>query len=109
MKVAWFQGDVEKPEFGSFYEYREYLSMEQILALPDDSPRRPRLRILLVPDDFDLSQMWGDDWDDAPADCNAGDPYDDRLPADHVWLEFYVGDTFSPAGISVTRETGRHE
>ena len=23
-----------------------------------------------------LSEQWGDDWDDAPYECNAGEPYD---------------------------------
>ena len=26
-----------------------------------------------------LEEQWGDDWDDAPYDCNAGRPYDDVL------------------------------
>lgn len=25
----------------------------------------------------DLDKQWGDDWNDAPYDCNAGEPYDD--------------------------------
>lgn len=32
--------------------------------------------------DADLSDQWGDDWDDAPYDCNAGWPYDDTHTAD---------------------------
>ena len=26
-----------------------------------------------------LDEQWGDDWNDAPYDCNAGDPYDDVI------------------------------
>lgn len=25
-----------------------------------------------------LAKQWGDDWNDAPYDCNAGEPYDDK-------------------------------
>lgn len=28
----------------------------------------------------DPSDVWGDDWNDAPHDCNAGEPYDDKAP-----------------------------
>lgn len=30
----------------------------------------------------DLSKQWGDDWNDAPYDCNAGWPYDDTSHKD---------------------------
>ena len=95
MKVAWFQGDIERPETEWVNGGRaEFLSMEQILALPFTDPRRPCLRLLLVPDDFDLAQMWGDDWNDAPADCNAGEPYDDTLPPGAKWVTLGAGDYF---------------
>lgn len=28
----------------------------------------------------DIEHEWGDDWDDAPADCNAGEPYERNGP-----------------------------
>lgn len=87
MKVAWFQGDIEQPEAWDGTHY----SMEQILAFPPGDPRTPILTILLVPDDFDLTQMWGDDWNDAPADCNAGRPCLDTLPEGHLWLHLRPG------------------
>ena len=33
--------------------------------------------ILYFTDNFD--KQWGDDWNDAPLDCNAGIPYDDVI------------------------------
>lgn len=27
---------------------------------------------------LDYENQWGDDWNDRPADCNAGEPYDDN-------------------------------
>lgn len=38
--------------------------------------RTPVFEIWLVDDDCDPNKMWGDDWDDAPAFCNAGPPYE---------------------------------
>ena len=32
----------------------------------------------LVDEDQDLSEIWGDDWNDAPHHCNAGSPYEDK-------------------------------
>lgn len=34
----------------------------------------------LAPDDFDEDKAWGDDWNDAPKCCNAGPPYEDKVP-----------------------------
>lgn len=34
--------------------------------------------IWFVDEDQPLKELWGDDWDDAPAECNAGPPYEDR-------------------------------
>lgn len=33
-----------------------------------------RDNVLYFTDNFEI--QWGDDWDDAPADCNAGEPYE---------------------------------
>jgi len=32
--------------------------------------------IYLIPEDGNVGELWGDDWDDAPEYCNAGPPYD---------------------------------
>ena len=83
MKVAWFEGSCV--EGG-------YRSMDEIIA---SSPGfdAPYLRLLLVPDDFDLSTMRGDDWNDRPAFCNAGEPYSDSLPDGAQWWTLMIGQT----------------
>lgn len=91
MRLAWFQGDIKRPDT------LEPMSMDEILALPDGDPRRPTLTLLLVPDDYDLSNMSGDDWDDRPADCNAEEPTPSTLPHGAVWLEIRAGDPFPTA------------
>lgn len=88
MKVALFHGNVLRPRTGN----RDYLSLDEILALPAHDPRRPLLRVLLVPDDFDLGLLHGSDWDDAPAADNAGDPYESSLPAGAYWVLLGPGD-----------------
>jgi hypothetical protein len=89
VKVAWFRGDVEVPEA---WAKGVYMSMDEIIALPQGDERSPELELLLVPDDFDLSLMRGDDWNDAPADCNAGMPYEDSLPPGAVWIRLRLND-----------------
>ena len=39
----------------------------------------------------DLSEWWGDDWDDAPYDCNAGEVYDE-YKAGYRDIAFSFGD-----------------
>ena len=34
----------------------------------------------------DIKDQWGDDWDDAPYEHNAGEPYDWRAKTTYVWL-----------------------
>ena len=34
-----------------------------------------------------LEKQWGDDWDDAPYECNASEPYDDVRQADGSYLK----------------------
>lgn len=34
------------------------------------------VRFFLTNDETKLKESWGDDWDDAPYDCNAGEVYD---------------------------------
>jgi hypothetical protein len=41
--------------------------------------------------DKPLSEVWGDDWNDAPYDCNAGAPYDG------TFYVFYDGEFNTPA------------
>lgn len=51
----------------------------------------------------DLDKQWGDDWDDAPYDCNAGSPYrwydiaDGEVPWDIVKVAF-DGPLVTPSG-----------
>lgn len=92
-RVAWFSGRADEQEAvpgGSAM----FLSQDTLLSLPPDDPRRPRLRILLIPANTDLSEVSGDDWNDAPADCNASEPY--TWPEGSVWLDIRLGDTTEP-------------
>jgi hypothetical protein len=86
VKIAWFEGDVRVPAHD-----RSWLAMDEVVLLAD-TDESPQLRILLVPDDFDLSAMRGDDWNDRPAEHNAERPYAESLPTAARWLELRLGD-----------------
>jgi hypothetical protein len=90
-RIAWFQGDAQRPED----HYQPYVSQDEIMARAQrhsGHPETPLLRLLLVPEDTDLTTLGGDDWDDAPADCNASEPYDP--PEGSVWVELRLGDAW---------------
>jgi hypothetical protein len=84
MKVGWFQGDAQIPDT------LDDLTQDQIMAMARHDERAPILRVLLVPDYFDITHLSGDDWNDAPADCNASRPYDP--PPGSLWLDIRLGD-----------------
>ena len=42
-----------------------------------------RSNILYFTDNF--KKQWGDDWNDAPYDCNAGEPYEWNEEEDEAW------------------------
>lgn len=88
MKIAWFEGNCQVPE----EQYQPWMTQDEIMALAEGDARRPILRLLLVPDGTDLTSLRGDDWNDAPADCNAGSPYDNSLPDGSRWLYVRLGD-----------------
>ena len=50
----------------------EYKSQEELLK-----EKAHFITLWVVDDDCDLNKVWGDDWDDRPACCNAGSPYED--------------------------------
>lgn len=52
----------------------------------------------------DLKKQWGDDWDDAPYDCNAGWPYDDTSYKDKDGKWQYVKHTVLVLNISIDNE-----
>lgn len=102
MKVAYFEGDCRS----YFLGHGKSVTMDEIMreaqtgelprALADsDAPRfgweRESLTLVLVPDDFDLTTLNGDDWDDAPADCNASRPYGARVGDEWVDLDLIPG------------------
>lgn len=49
----------------------------------------PLLRLLFIPDDALLGNVTGDDWNDAPAHCNADGPYE--WPEGGVWVQLQLG------------------
>lgn len=88
MKVALFTGDARRPRTGD----RDYLSMHDVLALAEHDPRRPLLRVLLVPDDFDLAQLHGAGWGDAQLTSVVDAPYESSLPEGARWVLLGPGD-----------------
>lgn len=52
--------------------YWNRLTMEE---LPNPEREHGRFYAYFTP--LDLKEQWGDDWNDAPYDCNAGIPYDE--------------------------------
>lgn len=52
------------------------------LDICDDHDDCTHIGLRLFFTDADLSNQWGDDWNDAPYDCNAGWPYDDTSHKD---------------------------
>ena len=53
---------------------------------PDYIPGDQTLLAYFTP--LALEDQWGDDWDDAPYDCNAGSPYDHMHNEKGEWEEF---------------------
>ena len=59
-----------------------YVETCERLDIRDEHDDRTHIGLRLFFTDADLSNQWGDDWNDAPYDCNAGWPYDDTHTAD---------------------------
>ena len=53
---------------------------------PDYIPGEQTLSAYFTP--LALEDQWGDDWDDAPYDCNAGSPYDHMHNEKGEWEDF---------------------
>ena len=53
-----------------------YVDTCEKLDLRDDNGERSAIGLRLMFTPIDLKEQWGDDWNDAPYDCNAGWPYD---------------------------------
>lgn len=54
------------------YGQLPYKSQQQLIADKDVFAR------LYIVDDDDLSEIWGDDWNDAPSCSNSGSPYEGK-------------------------------
>ena len=52
------------------------------LDIRDKDEERTHQGLRLFFTNADLTKQWGDDWNDAPYDCNAGWPYDDTSTQD---------------------------
>lgn len=95
MRIAWFQGDAQQPGV----DYRAHFSQDAINQMAEARlDATPTLRILLIPDDAKLTDLRGDDFNDAPADCNASEPY--TYPEGSEWVELRLGDTWPASGES---------
>ncbi len=90
MRVGWFQGDAQEPEYveDATVGWRSQDAIQE--SAEANSIFTPVLRVLLIPDDAKLTDLDGDDWNDAPANCNASEPY--RVPEGSQWLELRLGD-----------------
>lgn len=63
------------------------------LGYEDDTEGKETLHIRLFFTEIPLSDQWGDDWDDAPYECNASEPYDDLwLNGERVEHTIYICD-----------------
>lgn len=54
-----------------------YVERCELLDIQDKDNETTHSGFRLFFTEADLEKQWGDDWDDAPYDCNAGWPYDD--------------------------------
>ena len=59
-----------------------YVEKCERLDINDEHDDRTHVGLRLFFTNADLKDQWGDDWNDAPYDCNAGWPYDDTHTAD---------------------------
>lgn len=84
-KIGWFQGDAQVPE----RTITPYMSQDEINALDVNDRDTPILRILLIPENASLTELKGDDFNDAPANCNASHPY--YYPEGSVWVNIPLG------------------
>lgn len=48
----------------------------------------------------DLANTWGDDWDDAPHFCNAGDPYTHREDGPELFKVAWDSPVLQPLGVA---------
>lgn len=86
MKIAYFEGGESQSWDLS---YNEQLELAQKGIMSVGNYHAPAFYIVLVPDDTDLTTLTGDDWNDAPADINAGVPT--NLPVGSVILKGQLG------------------
>ena len=54
-----------------------YVERCERLDTKDEDGYTENMGVRLMFTNIDLKRQWGDDWNDAPYDCNAGWPYDD--------------------------------
>ena len=59
-----------------------YVERCERLDINDEQGNRTHVGLRLFFTNADLKEQWGDDWNDAPYDCNAGWPYDDTHTPD---------------------------
>ena len=53
-----------------------YIERDNRFDVRDDDDYAKQMGVRLFFTSIDLENQWGDDWNDAPYDCNAGWPYD---------------------------------
>lgn len=90
-RIVYFRGDAREVYAGS-------LAMQDILVLAcarKDWHNAPKLDLVLVPEQTTpeaLAAISGDDWDDCPAELNAGRPYERTLPPGAISVSLRLGD-----------------
>jgi len=82
-KLAYFRGDSLS---NSMVSQAEVMSLAEAGLLKE----KPMLIIALIPKEAKLTDCWGDDWDDAPADCNASGL--NKCPEGTIFLRGQLGE-----------------
>jgi hypothetical protein len=89
-KLAYFKGNCEDADTS----LEEVMKMAEKQVYPEgwDNTGWIDLSVVLIPKDEKLTKLWGDDWNDAPASCNAGMVYEDTLPIGSIIISGRLGD-----------------
>ena len=68
------------------YGNNKYKSHEILLR------EKTKIATIYLIDEKDLDKVWGDDWNDAPACCNSGTPYNKNCKI--IKKDIFLGESF---------------
>lgn len=74
------------------------------LDIRDKDEERTHQGLRLFFTNADLTNQWGDDWNDAPYDCNAGWPYDDTSTKDDEGKWHHTKHTIIVLNVTISME-----